>query len=116
MHVVTAKDVDELLLNIQLAKGMSKDVQQLHIVKGQLGYRVRVDLKGGTWRIINFRNPVLSGNIELLLGIKVTEDNGVFHAIIPGQYVYAKSDDRALAVALAASKVPLHQGELAAAL
>lgn len=116
MHVVTAKEVDELLLNIQLAKSMSKDVQQLHVVKGQLGYRVRVDLEGGTWRMINFRNPILSSNIELLLGIKVTEDNGVFHATIPGRYIYAKADDRALAVALAASKAPLNQGELAAAL
>ena len=54
--------------------------------------------------------------MELLLGIKVTEEKGIFYASIPGKYVYAKADDRALAVALAATKVALNQGELAAAL
>lgn len=115
MNVVSSKDNDVMLLNIELAKGMTESVKQLHIIKGALGYRVRIDV-AGSWKIINFRNPKLTASLEMLLGLKVTEENGIFYATLPGQYVYAKSDDRAVAVAMAASKVSLKPGSLAAAL
>lgn len=115
MNVVTEATIDDLMLNLDLAKSISEEPQQLHLIKGQLGYRVRVDTKDG-WRMVNYRNPQLSANLETLLGIKVTEDNGVFHAMIPGQRASAKADSRPLAVVLAALKAPFKQGDLSAAL
>lgn len=115
MNVVNEAKIDELLLNLDLAKSMAEDPSQLHIVKGQLGYRVRVDTKDG-WRMINYKNPQLVSNLESVLGLKVTEDNGVFHAILPGQRASAKATSRALAVVLAALKAPLQQGVLSVAL
>jgi hypothetical protein len=115
MNVVNEAKIDELLVNLDLAKSMTEDPSQLHIVKGQLGYRVRVDTKDG-WRMINYKNPQLVSNLEQVLGLKVTEDNGVFHATLPGQRASAKATSRALAVVLAALKAPLKQGVLSVAL
>ena len=115
MNVVTEAKIDELMLNLDLAKTMAESPTALHIVKGALGYRVRVDTKDG-WRMVNYKNPQLASNLELLLGLKVTEDNGVFHATLPGQRAGAKADNRSLAVALAALKAPLQQGVLSVAL
>lgn len=115
MNVITESSIDDLMINLDLAKSMSESPQQLHIVKGSLGYRVRVDTKDG-WRMVNFRNPALSNNLETLLGLKVTEEKGIFHATLPGQRAGAKADSRSLAIALAALKVPLQQGVLSVAL
>lgn len=115
MHVVNESKIDELLLNLDLAKSMAENPTQLHIVKGALGYRVRIDTKDG-WRMVNYKNPQLVSNLESVLGLKVTEDNGVFHATMPGQRASAKADSRPLAVVLAALKAPLQQGVLSVAL
>ena len=115
MNVVNEAKIDELLLNLDLAKGMAEKPTQIHIVKGQLGYRVRVDTKDG-WRMVNYKNPQLVSNLESALGLKVTEDNGVFHATLPGQRAGAKATSRNLAVVLAALKADLQQGVLSVAL
>lgn len=115
MNVVTGSKIDDLMLNLDLAKSMTSNSQQLHLVKGQMGYRVRVDTKDG-WRMINYRNPQLVANLESVLGLKVTEDNGVFHATLPGQRAGAKADSRSLAVVLAALKADLQQGVLSVVL
>lgn len=115
MNVITESKIDELMLNLDLAKSMTTSPTQLHIIKGQLGYRVRVDTQDG-WRMVNYKNPQLVSNLETVLGLKVTEDNGVFHATLPGQRASAKADSRSLAVVLAALKVDLQQGVLSVAL
>lgn len=115
MNITTEAQIDELMLNLDLAKSMTTKPTQLHIVKGQLGYRVRVDVDDG-WRMINYKNPQLVANLETVLGLKVTEDKGVFHATLPGQRASAKADSRPLAVVLAALKAPLPQGVLSVAL
>lgn len=115
MNVVNESKIDDLMLNLDLAKSMADSPSQLHLIKGNLGFRVRIDTKDG-WRVVNFRSPQLQANLELALGLKITEDKGVFHATLPGQRVGAKADSRALAVALAALKAPLKQGLLSVAL
>lgn len=115
MNVVTSDQIDELLLNMDLAKAMSETPNQLHLIKGALGYRVRIQTPWG-WRMVNYKNPKLIANLEETLGLKVDETDGVFHATLPGARAGAKADSRNLAVVLAALKAPIQQGVLQVAL
>ena len=111
MNVVTTAQVDELMMNMELAKAMSETPDQLHLIKGSLGYRVRVQTPWG-WRMVNYKNPKLVANLEETLGLQVDETDGVFRATLPGARASAKADTRSLAVALAACKAPIQQGVL----
>ena len=115
MNVVNEAKIDDLMVNLDLAKQMAKEPTDLHIIKGTTGYRVRVDTPDG-WRIVNYKAPGTMRNLETLLGIDVQEDAGVFRATVPGERISAKATSRPLAVALAALKINTAPGVLSVVL
>ncbi|ASD50533.1 hypothetical protein FDI24_gp252 [Acidovorax phage ACP17] len=110
MNTANIQSVDAFALNLQLAQAVGGQKAQIHVITGKHGNRVRLLTPKGKWRMVNFHNPTFSRQLEKALDCKIDEDNGTFRAKLPNARVGVKADNRRLAVALAALKVPSPKG------
>lgn len=109
MKVHTANKVDDVTLNVALAKAVRGENAQIHVFEGRNGMRVRVLTKTGAWRMVNWKAGWFSDFLKRATKCEIVEEDGQFRAKLRGAEA-AVADDAKLAVAMAAVNMAKPRG------